>query len=397
MGLSVSAAPPMPRRSLPGHMPELDGLRGIAVLAVIAFHFTGAIPADANWFRALYGKATGLGFLGVGLFFVLSGFLITGILLRTKHSKNYLKSFYMRRVLRILPLYYLCVFLFFDVVFPLAKTYAASNNTVRAWVSACGPHEQVWYWLHLSNFRSAYGVMVSSPVGHFWSLACEEQFYFVWPWVVLFLSESALTKVCAAGLAGCIGFRFLPMYSAMLAHNPDIGRLTLFNVEPLLFGAMVAICSRHVRFGELAKRWSSLCVLVSCAGVILLMIYERSTDLSKPPLSSFGQTAIHLIFASAIAYGAFQCGSSSPGAVVLRNPFFTQCGKYSYAMYIFQTPIRYVLLIVPIRHRIASLGDFGASIASILIGVAASYGLARCSWKLVESPFLRLKDRFPAN
>jgi peptidoglycan/LPS O-acetylase OafA/YrhL len=386
----------MTRQVLPGHVAELDGIRGIAVLAVVAFHFGGPIPPHSNWIRIILGSITGMGWLGVSLFFVLSGFLITGILLKTKQSKNYLKSFYIRRALRILPLYYFSVFLFFDVVLPLSKRYFPNNNTVHAWAAACGPFEQLWYWFHLSNFRSAFGVLVASPVGHLWSLACEEQFYFIWPWIVLLLSETALSRFCVITIASCIGFRFLPIVQTLMASNPDIGRLTPFSAEALLVGAILAIGLTHFRFAEIAKRWSPLGFFLGSFGLLLAVVFSGSTNFSSGLLPAFGMTSAEAAFFSAIAYGALNRGRSSLAAIVLRSRVLTQCGKYSYAMYIFQTPIRYVLLIPPIRHRLTTLGEFTASILSILIGIAASYGIARCSWKLIEQPFLKLKDRFAA-
>jgi peptidoglycan/LPS O-acetylase OafA/YrhL len=379
-----------------GHVLELDGVRGIAVLLVIVFHFGGTIPAGANRLQVIYGNITGIGWSGVSLFFVLSGFLITGILLRTKQSRNYVKSFYVRRALRILPLYYVSVFLFFDFGLPLARKFFPTNNSVRAW-SAYGSFEQVWYWLHISNFHSAFGILVSSPVGHFWSLACEEQFYFIWPWIVLFLSERALTWVCSVLVTVCITFRFLPIFHSLLSVNPDIGRLTPFSVEPLLIGALLAIGLNHSRFIGLAKRLAPVGFIVGLGALIIAASWAGSTDPRFSPIPTVGMTALDLLFASVIAYGAVNRGSASIGCSVLRNRAFTQCGKYSYAMYIFQTPIRYVLLIVPIRQRLAAMGSFLGSALSILIGIALSYGMARCSWKLIEQPFLKLKDRFQAD
>jgi peptidoglycan/LPS O-acetylase OafA/YrhL len=131
--------------------------------------------------------------------------------------------------------------------------------------------------------------------------------------------------------------------------------------------------------------------------LILSALWAGSAQLKLGPMSTVGATSLDLIFVSAIAYGAVNSGSASIGCHLLRNRIFTQCGKYSYAMYIFQTPIRYVLLIVPIRHRLETLGGSLSSVVSILIGIVLSYGLARVSWKVIEQPFLRLKDRFQAD
>src|SRR5690348_11217200 len=164
----------------PRYIPELDGIRGIAILGVIAFHF-GLFTIDShNLLYSVYGSVVGLGWAGVDLFFVLSGCLITRILLDTRNSGHYFRSFYMRRVLRILPLYYFSVFVFFCVVLPVGYAVAPGSFSSHEWARVA-PSESLWYWLHLSNWRSAFGILQTSPLTHFWSLAIEEQFYLVWP------------------------------------------------------------------------------------------------------------------------------------------------------------------------------------------------------------------------
>jgi peptidoglycan/LPS O-acetylase OafA/YrhL len=162
------------------HIPALDGLRGIAILLVIP-HNADIFSQSAPWLWpiALVAHA---GWIGVQLFFVLSGFLITRNLLDTRRDANYLRSFYVRRALRIFPLYFLTLFVGL-VVLPHVVQFSPG--------ALASHHNQVWLWTFLSNWAQPYGLEVSG-FSHFWSLAVEEQFYLVWPFVVLFAAGTRL-------------------------------------------------------------------------------------------------------------------------------------------------------------------------------------------------------------
>src|SRR5438045_2849128 len=169
-----------PRQS--AYVPELDGVRGLAILGVMALHFVGTI-APTNVLERALAKAAGYGVWGVDLFFVLSGFLITGILYDSKASSRYLRDFYMRRALRIFPLYYGVLFVLFvliprDMLSRVDPQLGAARDL------------QVWVWPYLTNVYLGAGQTWSIPyISHFWSLAIEEHFYLVWPFVILLLSR----------------------------------------------------------------------------------------------------------------------------------------------------------------------------------------------------------------
>ncbi len=151
------------------HIVQLDGLRGVAILLVLFFHFFN--------FGFLYPYFY-FGWAGVDLFFVLSGFLITGILLDTKHNKGYYKTFILRRALRILPLYYGVL-----GIFAFISPYSETTSWFKEY--------QIFFWTHTSNFLILKKGFLH-PLSHFWSLALEEQFYFFWPLVVLILKPKQL-------------------------------------------------------------------------------------------------------------------------------------------------------------------------------------------------------------
>src|SRR5271169_870729 len=140
MSASVLAPPPLQQEVRETkHVPELDGIRGIAILVVLVSHFGSTATGDSARLGKFLNEAFGLGWAGVDLFFVLSGFLITGILLDSKGSGRYFSNFYARRTLRIFPLYFLYVFVFFHVAMPVGRLLGHGG-----YVDTSG---EIWYWL----------------------------------------------------------------------------------------------------------------------------------------------------------------------------------------------------------------------------------------------------------
>src|SRR5258706_538487 len=185
-----------------GHIPALDGLRGVAILLVLVLHFAPYAPglqAPTVLLDRLYLRVSGIGWTGVDLFFVLSGYLITGILYDTRGSKHYFRQFYARRFLRIFPLYYVALALFL-IILPWPHSFDSVIRELRG--------DAVWYWTYLYNMRvAATGFLPSSALGHFWSLAVEEQFYLIWPIVVLWLGRKHLIVTCAVAVVAALACR----------------------------------------------------------------------------------------------------------------------------------------------------------------------------------------------
>ena len=164
------------------HIPELDGIRGIAILMVIGFHLVHSMPCVQQALPASINVLSRLGQTGVDLFFVLSGFLITGILLRHRLQDGALKKFWGRRILRIFPLYYGT--LLFVQFFPELRTLPLSDSA-----------GDIWLWSYLANIPPTFQNLDTS-LPHFWSLSVEEQFYLFWPLVVCWLSPRATVRTC---------------------------------------------------------------------------------------------------------------------------------------------------------------------------------------------------------
>lgn len=338
------------------HNPQLDGVRGLAVLMVMVMHFYDPVAA-----RSPFGPLTRFiqqGGAGVDLFFVLSGFLITGILVASKEAVNYFQVFYVRRVLRIFPLYVAVVGLFFWVVVPLLQRHGYLE-----WVQR---QEQIWYWLFLANWRHAFGYNDGAQLSHFWSLAIEEQFYFVWSLAVWFATPRQLLSLSTGVLILVVMGRALAVSCG--ASDELIYFSTVTRLDPLAFGALLAI---SLRIREFFGRWGWF-LLVVCAGLSLL----------KLPL----QIALLLNGTGAAALVGLATTRQVP---LLRMEWLRTFGKYSYGLYVLHYLIHGALVAVVNR-----FGPVEFALFSIAGGIALSFCLAWISWNLLEHPILKLKRHY---
>ncbi len=338
------------------HIPELDGVRGIAVLAVMAAHFEDPVSRfmPLGWLS----KVIDHGGAGVDLFFVLSGFLITGILVSTKESTNYFRTFYARRAVRIFPLYFLVVGLFFLVFVPLAQHHGKD-----LWIN---PQEQIWYWLFLANWRHAFGYNDGAQLAHFWSLAIEEQFYLVWA-VVIWLANHRWIKILSVAVPiAVIAFRTM---AAMHGVGDDFLYFsTVSRLDTLGLGALLAV-SRPVRefFGQYGLSVLGLAVVGSMFKLPLALLFT---------VDALGAAALV----------GLACSRPVP---LLRTGWLRTFGKYSYGLYVIHYLIHggMVLLATRMNHRVYAL-------LAIPFGIGLSSAAAWVSWNVLENPFLKLKRHF---
>jgi peptidoglycan/LPS O-acetylase OafA/YrhL len=362
-------------RTVRGHMPVLDAVRGLAVLLVIA-HRAFVSPHPHGLVARVVGAAMDAGWVGVQLFFVLSGFLITGILLDSRDKPGYYRSFFARRVLRIFPLYYAVLIAAFVGV-PLVTGQRLT-----------GAEHQVWLWLYLSNWLEPFGLGVAI-FPHFWSLAVEEQFYAVWPLVVRATSRRGLAVVCGALVVLAIGARFtvrmlqLPLEAAYM--------FTVCRIDALAMGAGAALALRtpSVAAWVMARQRALVvsAVLLFFVGAVVTSSYQRTgfvTQVIGYSLLAWLATVALVVAVLAEARG------SAPSLAPLRS-----IGKYSYAMYVLHVLIHHEFG-APLLRRFA--GPDPSTVVSVVYFVAltaASYVGALMSYHLYERHFLALKRLFP--
>ena len=371
-----------------GHILALDGLRGIAILLVVACHFVSNLHITADgWAWPLVAFAHA-GWAGVDLFFVLSGFLITGILIDARGSSSYFKAFYARRALRILPAYYGFLFVIF-VVLPLLHVTAGENAMLAR-------EHQGWYWLHLTNVMMALGELPGHgpyPSTLFWSLAVEEQFYFIWPAVVALCSTNTLRKVCIAGIIGCGVLRIVGGLSGVSLLTLSVIPIT--RGDTLFVGSLLAIEYRRGSLDRFAPA-SRIAALGAAAVLVGLTVFYGQLDYLDLGTAMFGSIAIMLLGATAVVIG-ITSNKETRTSQVLRSGVLRFFGRYSYAIYIVHTA---VLAALDHYRPFASLPPMWGQLLPAQTAWAVAYvglstGIAILSWHLVEKHFLRLKRFFP--
>jgi peptidoglycan/LPS O-acetylase OafA/YrhL len=339
-------------------IPQLDAVRGLAVLLVLV-HNTDQYPSRFSHF------ISGNGWMGVDLFFVLSGFLITRILLDTKQSEGYFRNFYARRCLRIWPLYY-SVLLFMFVIVPFVRpseAHAVFEARSSPW----------WAFpIFLQNFLVPVPAMATGPLGVTWSLAVEEQFYLVWPLVVRFCTEVQLRKIAIAVICLSPVLRFY-----LSSHQVNIYSNTLCRLDGLMAGALLAIIIRSVSFSPtaefLTRAWIVFLVTVSLALTVETTFHARWIVFSLTALAS-----VSFVY---LALFSPQRWLQS----VLTNRFMVYTGTISYGIYLLEKiPLDAARTFHLDKHRFLVLP----------ITIVVTFALAAMSWYLLEKPILKLKRFF---
>ena len=356
-------------------IPALDGVRGLAALMVLFCHFWfWGVWQDRWW----YGIAHS-GWLGVDLFFVLSGFLITGILLDSKGAPGYFSRFYRRRVLRIFPLYYLAILL---CLFSILVIDRAPGR-----VFGGGYDSLAWFITFLPNVAAALKSDWPSQtnwvgLAHLWSVAVEEQFYIVWPLVVLLLPRRGLAALCVVLIVA--GYYLRVWTDAQFGEQWSEASYALpyCRMDGLAAGALLAVAQR---LGWLTfKGWQHDLArdLTFVAGMTTFYLLGGAK-------SHWRGTTVALTFMG-VVYLA-QC----PGSHVHRwgqAAWLRHLGKYSYALYVFHQMFIMVYWKI-FREPLEALGLSLPWVQAIyhVLAFAATYGLARLSWRWVEKPFLDRK------
>jgi peptidoglycan/LPS O-acetylase OafA/YrhL len=365
------------------YIPALDGIRGIAILAVILHHCRFLLN-PAFRFQYLVVKLLDVGWCGVVLFFVLSGFLITGILLDSRTSPNYFSTFYLRRFLRIFPLYYgylALVFVGLPVLYRLIGGIYPLAHT-NAW----------WYISYVQNFRP--NTIIGDPfLGHLWSLAVEEQFYLVWPLLVLIVRPGGLSWICSALIPLSLVIR---LHYAGRTGDLDafVNTFTPASLDALASGALVALAVRSPVWRRRAAQFARPFIVACSVWFCILSWRAGGLFEYQTPIQTWGITALTLLFAGVIFVAATSSGGPMNAFLQLRPLRFT--GKISYGLYVWHPLVMAAL--APVFAAVpttVALVDLGLNTEKILLVLFSSLAVATVSWFYFEKPILGLKSRFP--
>jgi peptidoglycan/LPS O-acetylase OafA/YrhL len=368
-----SACKPLVR----AHMPELDTIRGLAILGVLLYHgfyWARDLSVYSPWQRHFF-TLMAPGQFGVNLFFVLSGFLITGILLESRKRSDYYRRFYFRRALRILPAYYLTLLLL--IIFKLTSLGFLLMSLAYS-----------------SNLSPLFGIALSYPV--LWSLAVEEHFYLIWPIVARRLSPTKLLWVLGAILVMSPISRFL-YYEQSTRTNvagPGSGSFTWNHLDGLALGAIVAILVRSRDWSR--KRMLHLSVVLMTSAILLTVAGFPFGILTRK--SAMGEALQYvpwnLAFASLL--GLFLVVGSGPWRSLATPSIMNFFGKISYGLYLYHLMVfmgyDWVAKKVDLKFRF-NLTLWEQAWARMVIASAAAIVVACLSRRYFEEPFLRLKDR----
>lgn len=373
--------------------PALDGIRGFAFALVFLFHNLYLLN-PVNGFEDAYGRVIRSSWWCLDLFFVLSGFLITGILLDTRSQPRYFRLFYARRVLRIVPLYTLALLLChfnFSFMYPKGNGAFAQN--------------EIWYWMYLYNHRLAMTAHQFSPdpvTGHLWSLCVEEQFYLLWPLVVFLLGRRKLAALCCALVVSSLLVRI-----HRVDHWPSTWNTYFFSpgrFDGLALGSLLAIVARSRSGLALVRRLAHPFLALMLAALAGLFYWRSGIELEDPMAIKYGITIFSFLALGFVA-SAVVGGPSSPVVRFFSFPFFTMLGKYSYGLYIFHSLFRYgfesvgelAIRKIPALSYLAHLGGH-SQIPPALLRCGLSFcmllPIALICYHFFEKDFLSLKVYF---
>jgi peptidoglycan/LPS O-acetylase OafA/YrhL len=371
-----------------GRIPELDGLRGLAILLVVLYHLIPEQAAVAptrliSSLRSIFS----VGWIGVDLFFVLSGFLIGGILLDARESPRYFRTFYLRRIHRIFPLYYLWIGVYFVIAFtPLVRHAAALAIEPARWtlIPIYGFFAQNLAWSHGMAFRTPW-------LSALWSLALEEHFYLAMPFIIRYCSRRQLIQllcfvVAISPFIRAIAFHYFSAVHIAVAYIP-----TPCRADGLAIGVLLAVAWRTERW----KAW-----LQSHTGLlwgIAALLFVAIASLLLTGASQFDRSMTYWGFTLLDAFfsGMLLLVLLAPDGIwarICRWRILVTLGGISYCVYVIHSEV----LAVAYRLFSPAAGDISTSAlaGAILSAAAATWILAKLSWRWLESPMIRRGRRF---
>ncbi len=349
-----------------GYMPFLDGMRGIAIIMVLWYHATGPL------FRG--------GFIGVSIFFVLSGFLITALLIQEYqiHQRLYLTQFYMRRALRLLP--------------PLAVL-------LIAYIAACSyigqdmqkvVRDALIVFFYGANWARAFDKDLAYPLAHTWSLAVEEQFYILWPLIFVILKGVGLS-LRGIGIVTLIA----AIASALLAavwHHQDVSDMRLYNgldtaSSGLLLGCALAFAVAHRPPSAWATPKKLHLASIACAVFLMVIAFTARWNSSFMFYAGYFLVAV----ATVVIITAMCAAPANPLRKLMEFPWLVKLGRVSYGLYLWHFPIYYLINVLIDANGIGIRWPI-----KLIVGGGISLAITVLSYRYVEEPVLSLKSLFHA-
>ena len=340
------------------YFPQLDGFRAIAVILVLLVH-SGFFLFNAGW-------------IGVPIFFVLSGFLITRILLNAKTSQHYFRAFYSRRILRIFPIYYLVLF------FCLAWGITMKSNVSQFY----------YYVFYMQSFTISHNVQppfCNGLMGHTWSLSVEELFYLVWPAVIYFFSRKQLISLCVLLSLFSFSYKIIQIFygTEQTALLSGAG-----NLDCLMAGSFLSlyVCSGQRSFAQTQRKWLIL-ILVLTLSLIGAQYFQFPTKILFLCKILLSVSTAWLSFFVILFFVSKQQHSPEISRF-FSNRVLIYIGKISYGLYLYHMLI-YRFISSCLFHYKMSLDP----IFELFLKISITFLVSVISWHLIEKPLLSLKER----
>ncbi|MGA9192165.1 MAG: acyltransferase [Anaerolineales bacterium] len=362
---------------LPKHIPELDGVRGLAILLVLMYHYVAVpIPSQAGGSLRFLRQLMSNGWSGVDLFFVLSGFLIAGLLIDHRDAANYFKVFYVRRITRIFPLYYSFLAIYLILAFAAPRLGWLSQSM---FVNSL---PMLPYFIYVQNFvMAANGTFGNEFLAITWSLAIEEHFYLFLPWLVKRSRPARLILNLAFLLIMSLALRVL------LGGGTFVGFVgTPWRLDALLLGAILAILFRSATTAALMRahvRWLKL----GTAALLIFFFYSSMTE----PLGSLDHLLVFgLMYVGLI--GMVLSDTTSLTSRFFRLPPMMTLGKISYGVYLLHQLVNGIVHDLLFKHLPSFVSP--ATMAATGLAVALTILVAWVSFNAFERYFIDLGHSF---
>lgn len=362
----------------------LDGIRGIAILLAVAYHAWQDVPALTTLDRAV-GATVSFFWTGVDLFFVLSGFLITRILYKSRNSPRYFRSFYARRMLRTWPLYY------FALILVLGVPAFFAHRLVE--------ESAFWFLFHSSNFLTFFFGYPRRIVAHFWSLAIEEQYYLVWPMIRFLRTRERMMILCGVLIGSAVALRLALLMFAE-ANSRQVYSLTFTRMDALATGGLLGLWL--AKPGDPLRRRRILGGIAAICGAVLAPnLLREGGDLRiwSALAQTLNYTAIAGLGAVLIGWSQLDNDASILNRALSWRRLLPFLGKYSYSMYMFHIWFDAAARAGGVHPSVnrALRGVLGSTVSMglyfpVLLAAIAVWVLV--TWNLLEKRFLALKARF---